>query len=493
MRFKIGLILITLMSNISSFSQCGFNNTYYETIAAPTDLGASVTTLLYGGEFTTVTGMVPGNVYEVTTCGETAFDSQLTIYNGDGSALRAFNDDYITCTPQSKIYFSPFSSDNYNILLDEYNCEDNFDNYMTVTIKLFGSPNPIITIPVVVHVVYNGASQNISDSQIQSQINVLNEDFRRLNPDIFNSPSRFRGFSKDARIEFCLASRDPNGQPTNGITRTSTNHAPFSSGSIDMKYTAFGGRDIWDRDNYLNIWVCALEGTLLGFANFPGTGTADIDGVVVDYDDFGTIGTVSSPTHLGRTTTHEIGHWLDLYHVFQDGCSGLGDEVNDTPFQEDPNYGCPSGSIPVSCNNGGFGGDMYTNFMDYVDDNCMNMFTYLQNRRMRDALNGPRSSLITSNGCETTGLYELDQIDALISVYPNPSSSGFVSIRINLEEDYLQNSKLIIYDLLGKEITTINNCTGELILNVEEYNSGVYFYKLRLISGETGGGKFVIK
>ena len=260
-----------------------------------------------------------------------------------------------------------------------------------------------------------------------------------------------------------------------------------------MKYTALGGWDIWDRDNYLNIWVCALEGSLLGFANFPGTGTADIDGVVVDYDDFGTIGTVSTPTHLGRTTTHEIGHWLDLYHVFQDGCSGLGDEVNDTPFQEDPNYGCPSGSIPVSCNNGGFGGDMYTNFMDYVDDDCMNMFTYLQNRRMRDALNGPRSSLISSNGCETIGLDELDKIDALISVYPNPSSSGFISISINLEDDYLKNSKLFIYDVLGKEITTINNCTGELILNSEGYNSGVYFYKLRLISGETGGGKFVIK
>ena len=361
---------------------------------------------------------------------------------------------------------------------------------MTVTIKLFDTPDPIITIPTVVHVVYNGASQNISDAQILSQIDVLNDDFRRLNVDVFNSLSRHRGFSKDARIEFCLASRDPNGQPTNGITRTSTTHAPFAAGSVDMKYNSLGGKDIWNRDNYLNLWVCALEGTLLGFAVFPGMGTAGTDGVVVDYEAFGTIGTVTAPSNLGRTATHEISHWLDLFHVFQDGCTGLGDEVNDTPYQENPNYGCPS--YPTSCSNDGYGGDMYPNFMDYVDDDCMNMFTFIQNLRMRAALDGPRSSLQTSNGCESLGLDELNQLDALLSVYPNPSSVGFVSIKIELNIDQLQNSEFIIYNVLGEEVSSIENCENKFQLNVQGFKSGVYFYKLSLQNGESGGGKLII-
>ena len=490
MKNILGLVLVMIMININAFGQCTFNNTYYETVAAPTTVGDTVTTLLYGGEYTTVTGMIPGNVYEITTCGETAFDSQITIYNGAGNALRAFNDDYIGCTPQSRIYFSPFSDDNYNILLDEYNCSDNVMNYMTLTIKLFDTPDPIITIPTVVHVVYNGASQNISEAQILSQIDVLNKDFRRLNPDIFNSFSRHRGFSKDARIEFCLASRDPTGQPTNGITRTSTNHTPFVKLGNHIKYSALGGKDIWDRDKYLNLWVGALEAPLLGYANFPGTGTAAIDGVVVNYEAFGNIGTATPPSNQGRTTTHEIGHWLDLYHVFQSGCTGTGDEINDTPFQDNPNYGCPS--VPTSCSNEGYGGDMYPNFMDYVDDGCMNMFTFLQNIRMRDALNGPRSSLQASNGCESLGVDEVNQLDALLSVYPNPSSGGFVSIKIELNIVQLQNSEFIIYNVLGKKVSSTENCENKFQLNVQGFKSGVYFYKLRLQNGESGSGKLII-
>ena len=492
MRNSLGLILILIITANSAFGQCAFDNTYYETVAAPTVSGATVTTLLYGGEYTRVTGMVPGNVYEVTTCGETAFDSQITIYNGDGSELWAFNDDFISCTPQSKIYFSPFTVDDYSILLDQFNCSDNFVDYMTVSIRLFDTPDPIITIPVVVHIVYNGSGQNISDAQVQSQIDVLNKDFRRFNPDVANSPSRHRGFSKDSRIEFCLASRDPNGQSTNGITRTSTAHAPFlNDGNNHIKFNTYGGKDIWNRDKYLNLWVCALEGTLLGWANFPGTGTASIDGVVVNYEAFGTIGTANAPSNLGRTTTHEIGHWLDLYHVFQDGCTGLGDDCNDTPFQENEHYGCPSN--PTSCGNSGYGGDMYSNFMDYVDDGCMNMFTFIQNLRMRAALDGPRSSIKTSNGCQSvTGINELSHLDGLVSVYPNPSSGNSVYVEIQLNTSELQNSKFVVYNVLGKEMSSIENYDNEFQLDIQGFKPGVYFYQLSLQNGESIGGKIII-
>lgn len=213
--------------------------------------------------------MQAGNVYQISTCGDGAFDSQITIYESGGTFLEAYNDDYGVCTPQSRIYFSPFTTDSYDILVDEYNCASN-SIPITVTIMLFDIPRPIITIPTVVHVVYNNSIENISNTQIQSQIDVLNKDFSRLNSDVFSAPSRFRGFSKDIRVEFCLAERDPNGNPTNGITRTPTSHGPFLEGGTDIKYTANGGKDIWQRDDYLNIWVCVIDGSTLGWAQFPG-------------------------------------------------------------------------------------------------------------------------------------------------------------------------------------------------------------------------------
>src|SRR5205085_7351896 len=137
-----------------------------------------------------------------------------------------------------------------------------------------------------------------------------------------------------------------------------------------VKYTANGGHDAWNRDQYLNIWVCDLSGKI-GYAQFPG-GPAATDGVVIDYQAFGTLGTASIPFHLGRTATHEIGHWLNLRHIWGDANCG-DDLVADTPTQQTDNGGCPS--FPhVTCSNGP-NGDMFMNYMDYVNDNCMNMFT----------------------------------------------------------------------------------------------------------------------
>src|SRR5215207_1439679 len=174
----------------------------------------------------------------------------------------------------------------------------------------------ITVIPVVVHVVSKTSAQNISDAQIQSQIDVLNRDFRQTNPDAASIPSAFGGLVADARIEFELATADPNGNATNGITRTTTTADSFVDDD-GVKAAATGGADAWATDKYLNIWVCQLGNNLLGYAQFPG-GPANTDGVVILHSAFGTTATASAPFDLGRTTTHEVGHWLNLFHIWGD-------------------------------------------------------------------------------------------------------------------------------------------------------------------------------
>ncbi|MFM8488944.1 MAG: zinc metalloprotease, partial [Bacteroidota bacterium] len=177
-----------------------------------------------------------------------------------------------------------------------------------------------------------------------------------------------------------MAQQDPSGNPTNGIVRVQTTVNGFSTND-NVKFSSSGGSNIWNRDRYLNIWVCNLSSGLLGYAQFPG-GPANTDGVVIDYQAFGTNGTAQAPFNLGRTATHEVGHWLNCYHIWGDdgtACTGT-DQVSDTPNQADENYGCPVFPV-ISCNNGP-NGDMFMNYMDYVDDGCMNMFSLGQSTRM---------------------------------------------------------------------------------------------------------------
>lgn len=252
----------------------------------------------------------------------------------------------------------------------------------------------ITTIPVVVHVVYNTLSENISLSQIRSQIRVLNKDYVAKNADKAKAPAVWKGLVADARVKFALAKKDPTGKPSSGITRTLTSRTSFSDDDL-VKSVATGGADPWPRDKYLNIWVCSLANGLLGYAQFPG-GPAKTDGVVILNTAFGTNGSAAAPFNLGRTATHEIGHWLNLHHIWGDGsvhsCQDS-DFVTDTPNQEGPNFGKPK--FPhVSCHNGP-NGDMFMNYMDYVDDDSMVMFTPQQVSRIQATLDGPRQSLGT--------------------------------------------------------------------------------------------------
>ena len=255
-----------------------------------------------------------------------------------------------------------------------------------------------VTIPVVVHVLYSTASENISDAQIQSQIDVLNEDYHKLNADYTKTPSAFAGLVADVGIQFTLAKRTPSGIATTGIERKSSTITSW--GTADkIKKASTGGLDAWDATKYLNLWVGTIGGGILGYAQFPG-GALATDGVVISPVYFGRTGTVTAPYNLGRTASHEVGHWLNLNHIWGDdsgACTGT-DNVSDTPNQGSENYGKPV--FPhVSCSNGP-NGDMFMNYMDYVDDAAMFMFSTGQSQRMNAlfASGGARVGLLTSQG-----------------------------------------------------------------------------------------------
>jgi hypothetical protein len=264
------------------------------------------------------------------------------------------------------------------------------------------NPNSVIVIPVVVHIIHRpgeaiGTGRNIGFAQIQSQIDVLNEDFRRLNADRINTPNVFATVTADPLIEFRLACQDPNGNPTNGITRTASTTNSFSSND-NIKFSNMGGRDAWPTNRYLNIWVGNLANGLLGYAQFPFDYVTrpSTDGIVVLTTAFGRTGNLVPPFNTGRTATHEIGHWLNLLHIWGDDngtCNGS-DQCDDTPNQDNATTGCPAFPV-ISCSNNG---NMSMNYMDYTNDACMNTFTRDQSVRMRAmfARGGARETFINN-------------------------------------------------------------------------------------------------
>ena len=260
-----------------------------------------------------------------------------------------------------------------------------------------------INIPVVVHIVHKNANENISNSQIESQINVLNDDFTRMNNNANNTPFDFLPIISNLQINFCLATIDPNGNPTNGIIRKQTVANDFTSYGNEICYDSLGGSNAWNTKKYLNIWVCDIESGVLGWGQYPAGGDINTDGVVIDFTAFGTNGTATHPYNLGRTSTHEIGHWFNLLHLWGDQICG-DDLVNDTPEQEEANYGCKIHPHPSCTNNG----DMFMNFMDYTNDACMNSFTQGQKNRVWAAIYNYRNELLNSNGCTNDTLMDND-------------------------------------------------------------------------------------
>ena len=245
--------------------------------------------------------------------------------------------------------------------------------------------NGVIEIPVVVNVLYKTTAENISDAQIASQIAVLNEDFSATNSDYNLTPSTFTGVrSGNTNIRFVLSQ----------IIRKSTTKTSWTTNDA-VKKSASGGLNPTNPTTCLNLWSCNLGNGILGYAQFPG-GSSATDGVVVLYSAFGSklknsTGTYTTTYNLGRTATHEVGHWLNLRHIWGDATCGS-DLVNDTPLHNTANYGCPAAGHKSTCT--GTPIEMTMNYMDYTNDACMYMFSAGQKTRMAAvfATGGPRNS-----------------------------------------------------------------------------------------------------
>lgn len=348
----------------------------------------------------------------------------------------------------------------------------------------------IVYIPVVVHVIHNGdaygVNENIRDEQVQSQITVMTQDYRRMaGTPGFNT----NAVGADVQIEFVLAKVDPNGNPTNGINRVNLCRDNYNAGDFnaiqDLIDTEVKPQTIWDPTQYMNMWSVNWDGSgLLGYAQFPSNSTssaiANTDGVVAGHSYFGSRTLFAGGTYgdfsydKGRTMTHEVGHFLGLYHTFQGGCAAPGDNCADTPSVDAPNYGCPTGHD--SCTAGS--PDMIENYMDYTDDSCMNIFTVNQKAIVTSVMNTfpRRASLKTSTKDIAISLFANDaevkienncaSSTAPTCANPNPGGTNKVISLYNRGTANLTSATLS-YSIGGPTLT--QNWTGNLAPNKFAY------------------------
>ncbi len=348
---------------------------------------------------------------------------------------------------------------------------------------------PIIKIPVVVHVLYHFPEQKISDDIIKNQIEILNRDFRRKNFDTTLTPLSFRNVAADCEIEFYLATSDPFLFSTTGIEKKYT--PVLSWGTSDkMKFNDEMGANAWDSKKYLNIWVCNT-GDLAGFSSLPG-GDPKKDGIVIDFGAFDT-NFFGNGYDMGRTLVHEVGHWLNLIHIWGDSDCG-DDKVADTPKQEIYTSECPT-DVLKSCNNG-TAGNMYMNYMDFTNDACMNLFTNGQKTRMRSlfASGGARESILSSTGLATpiaiVRPVEIPDPKWLFAkIYPNPVSD---KLFFNLEYDIRWVGKTInVSNLMGQNVMRIIITSKTMEVDISKLQSGIYFLSAKKEDGEWIHHKFI--
>ncbi|HVI48786.1 MAG TPA: M43 family zinc metalloprotease [Chitinophaga sp.] len=360
-----------------------------------------------------------------------------------------------------------------------------------------------VTIPVVVHIVLDDPSL-VTDAQVMSQLAVLNQDYAAVNADLSQVPAVWQPLIGNMHVSYCLAQRTPKDEPTNGIIRVK--NAPgqsysISNGAPDVKYAATGGDDAWDTRKYLNIWVTRLSGGFLGVAAPPGTGyPAEQEGVVILYSAFGTTGSVGRIYDLGRTTTHEIGHYFGLRHIWADdhgGCT-LDDGIDDTPLQGDYTSGCPSFPKYDQCTPAPGAGIMFMNYMDYSDDACMHLFTSGQINRMRYVLENTTSSLLTSNGCTPVILPADDAALTNVSGVSSKLCDGRIQPVVTLRNKgaNLLTNVNILYRLNNGSVTTYSwqgNLSSlqetTVALPPSNINIGLYNFKAytQLPNGHTDG------
>jgi hypothetical protein len=324
----------------------------------------------------------------------------------------------------------------------------------------------LIKVPVVVHVVYNNIAQNISDEQIKSQIAVLNLDFNKENTDTTSIVSSFKSLVGNARIKFYLADKDTVGNTSNGITRTPTTHGVF--GNNDIHYYSLGGEDAWDTKKYLNIWVCDLTPGISGYATAPSTTSVYEDGVVVDYQYFGTINTSVANRNKGRTTTHEVAHWLGLKHTWGSGNCTDADSLADTPSQDQSSTGCDVSK--TSCGHL----NMVQNFMDLSDDDCRLFFTQHQTVLMRSVITTQRPEVCANGNLLTNAETIFANTPNDYIVFPNPVSDG----KLIVKGIHNMGEQLFIHDLVGVEVFSSEpSISGEV--NINSLKTGIYILTIQ--------------
>ena len=313
----------------------------------------------------------------------------------------------------------------------------------------------IYELPVVFHVIHNGEAEgvgsNIPDSQILRQLEILNEDFRKLNQEqISQLPPAFQEVAADTRIQFVLASQDPEGLPTDAIIRLRGNQPSYSiEENLELMSLSH-----WSPMDYINIYVTSLNGSLLGYSSFPesdeldgldlGVTTAQTDGVVIDYEFLGEGGS-AAPGSEGRTLTHEMGHYLGLRHIWGDGGCDQDDYVEDTPLAEEEHNGCPEEPV-ISCGSP----DMYQNFMDYTADRCMSLFTEGQAARMIVVLeNSPRRATLNESRAkeEPTVVANDAGLRQFILQLVDPCTKDFIPATVvkNYGNNFVNSVKIGLY------------------------------------------------
>ncbi len=337
----------------------------------------------------------------------------------------------------------------------------------------FSLPRATVSLPVVVHVLYHEAEENISDEQILSQIEALNRAFHS-EAQTGSLPPAFKDLSADVGFIFCLATTDPQGNPSTGITRTPVPQAAM--GLTDAVFdAALGGVDNWDPSRYINIRVVDMGGSVLGKASMPGEEPAQ-DGLLIDPHFFGTVGLAAngSPHELGFTTVHEMGHYFGLLHPWGSSSEPFScdqdDGLQDTPLTNRTYLNeCPE--YPVwSCGSP----DMYSNYMYYTDDACMGQFTPQQKGVMWQVLLNRRKELLWGGGCasDIPPLISLDELEP--GLFPNPfSQTLYLQWSAVLSEDL----HLRLYNAQGRLIRRYEVPTGSssFELNLAELPSGLYF------------------
>ncbi len=336
--------------------------------------------------------------------------------------------------------------------------------------------NTVYQIPLVFHIIHDGSSigngTNISDQRILEQVDILNADFRRTNTDATETPEEFLPVATDTEIEFVLAKQDPEGLATTGIIRQKGSKNSYHPRNDEAALTS---ESFWNQDFYVNIWVTDLNG-FLGAAQFPFSSIEgselvnykSSDGLMIDYEYLGINPKASDFDSYGRTTVHEMGHYLGLKHIWGDGSCSFDDYCSDTPTAQNATFDCPGSKFSCESN------DMIQNYMDYTDDVCMNLFTTCQKERMRTVLemSPRRASLLSSPGLSEPVMVANDlgirsivspnQMSCEISINPsvevrNYGTNIIESYEIALHVNGITQETLTITNSLGMGATAIIN------------------------------------